>query len=42
MFRKEVKYKGGNSAVSSGYLELEIKYYFLGILIYSIIKTEIE
>ena len=42
MFRKEVKYTGGNSAVCSDYLETEIKYYVFGILIYSIIKTEIE
>lgn len=42
MFKKEVIYKGGNAAIGSDYLELEIKYYFIGILIYSIIKTEAE
>ena len=42
MFRKEVKYTGGNSAVGSDYLEIEIRYYVLGILIYKISKTEIE
>lgn len=41
MFKKEVIYKE-NYAIGDAYIELEIKYYFLGILIYSITKTEAE
>lgn len=42
MFRKEIIYQGGNGSMCREYIETEIKYYVLGILIYSIIKTEDE
>ena len=41
MFRKEVIYKQ-KFAIGESYIETEIKYYVLGILIYKISKTEME
>lgn len=42
MIRKEIIFQGGYGAIGDNYLELQIKYYIFGILIYSITKTEKE
>ena len=39
MLRKEIIYEA-NFAIGDSYIETEIKYYVLGILIYKISKTE--